>query len=98
VASSFSKETGFMEDKWEMFYTHTAGGKRDDYSYVDMLSINMTNKRYILDVHTDIRNTDGENEDGTCDECYYISRGIFDILLDGLKQRGFKEFKEAPKK
>ena len=52
-----------MEDKWELFYTHTAGGKRDDYSYVDMLSIDMTNKRYILDVHTDGRNTDSEHDE-----------------------------------
>ena len=79
----------FLATDWEMFYTHAAGAPKDS-DLVDQVSIDETNKRYILDINAMDLITEGIDQKGNEINSFYVSRLVFDIIIEGLEQRGFK--------
>jgi len=77
----------FLVKDWEMFYTDS----KNNEDLVDQVSIDKANKRYVLDIDADILVTDGYDEEMNEVESFYVSRFIFDIIIDALKQKGFKQ-------
>lgn len=75
----------FLVKDWEMFYTDSLVNE----DLVDQLSVDVANKRYVLDVGAEIWATDGydEDDDEICSN--YVSRFVFNIIVEGLKQKGF---------
>ena len=76
-----------VTQNWEMFYTDS----KKDKDNVDQISIDIRNKRFVLDIDADILVTDGYWEDDTPVESNYVSRFIFDLIVEGVKEKGFKE-------
>ena len=73
---------------WEMLYTDS----KKDEDKVDQISIDVRNKRFVLDIDADMMVTDGYWDDGETEVVsYYVSRFLFDLVVEGLKDRGFKE-------
>lgn len=60
---------------------------------VDQISIDKVNKRYILDIDANDLVTDGYDGEMNEVNSMYVSRFIFDIIVQGIKERGFKEAK-----
>ena len=60
---------------------------------VDQISIDKVNKRYILDIDTNDLVTDGYDGEMNEVNSMFVSRFIFDIIVQGIKERGFKEAK-----
>ena len=58
---------------------------------VDQISIDKVNKRYILDIDAYDLVTDGYDTENNQVNSTYVSRFIFDIIVEGVKQSGFKE-------
>ena len=83
----------FLAKNWEMFYTD-AKVQDDDESLVDQVSIDVVNKRYLVDESVDLLVTDGCDEEGVEICSTYVSREIFDIILQGLKLNGYKQVKK----
>lgn len=82
----------FMIKKWEIFYTDSLNSDfENDEELVDQILIDSLNKRYILNKDADILVTDSIDEFGNEDYSMYISRFMFDLILEGLKNKGFKE-------
>ncbi|HHW89473.1 MAG TPA: hypothetical protein GX745_01015 [Clostridiales bacterium] len=78
----------FLSKDWEMFYTTS---KADKDKLVDQISIDKINKRYILD--TDVREVlSGSEESHELIFSCFVSRLVFDCILEGLKKRGFVEY------
>lgn len=82
----------FLTNGWDVFCAHS---KTNDIG-TDQISIDGRNKRYILDI--DIVRYMPEEYDSDYDEdesipryTTYLSRLVFDIILNGLKEKGFKE-------
>ena len=73
-----------------MFYTDSHKSSKEEY-WVDQISIDKVNKRYILDIDANDLVTD--RYDGEMNEVnsMFVSRFIFDIIVQGIKERGFKE-------
>ena len=82
----------FLATKWEMFYTH-ANQQNKGECLVDQISIDSVNKLYILYESADYLVTDGVDEEGNEISSYYVSRQIFDILIQGLKANNYKQVK-----
>lgn len=73
--------------KWEMLYTDS----KVDEDLVDQVSIDMENKRYVLDIDADMCITDDTDENGEPFACsYYVSRKLFDFIITALNEQGFK--------
>ena len=85
----------FLAKNWEMFYTDSIVQNKEE-NLVDQVSIDVVNKRYLVDESADWLVTDGCDEEGVEICSTYVSREIFDIILQGLKLKGYKEilFKE----
>ena len=81
----------FLAKDWEMFYTNSHKSSEEDL--VDQISIDKVNKRYILDIDADDLVTDGYDDEMNEVNSLYVSRFIFDIIVQGIKERGFKEAK-----
>ena len=79
----------FLVKDWEMFYTDTIG--RKDEFVVDQVSIDVANKRFVLDIGADGIVTDGYDEEMNEVGSNYVSRFVFDLIIEGLRQKGFKE-------
>ena len=82
----------FLAKDWEMFYTDSHKSSEEEY-LVDQISIDKVNKRYILDIDADDLVTDGYDSYMNEINSMYVSRFIFDIIVQGIKERGFKEAK-----
>jgi len=78
----------FLVTEWEMFYTKS---KNDD-DLVDQISIDVRNKRYILDIDVSDLATDGYDDADNAINSVYVSRDVFDILVSGMKQKNFTEY------
>ena len=76
--------------EWERFYTDAKGYPEEDMM-VDQVEIDIKNNRFILIENADFAITDGQDENG--EEVYsnYISREMFDLLVDALKAKGLKQ-------
>lgn len=79
----------FVATEWEMFYTRSKGNNE----LVDQISIDKNNKRYVLDVDAVDMITDGEDGFGNEIVSWYVSRLVFDIIVQGVKDKGFIELK-----
>ena len=80
----------FLAKNWEMFFTESKIQNKEE-DLVDQVSIDVVNKRYLVDESADLLVTDGCDEEGTEFYSTYVSREIFDIILQGLKLNGYKE-------
>ena len=79
----------FVATEWEMFYTHSKGNDE----LVDQISIDEKNKRYRLEINAVDMITDGEDGFGNEIVSWYVSRLVFDIIVHGIKDKGFIELK-----
>ncbi|MBQ2809732.1 MAG: hypothetical protein IJF11_02440 [Clostridia bacterium] len=75
----------YGEEVFERFYTHS---KINDL-YVDMIEIDVKNKRSHIYINHDDRITDGYDEFGEPIYSNYVSRFIFDILSNAIKTSDF---------
>ena len=81
----------FLANESEKFYTDSKNKKED---LVDQISIDVLNKEYVLDLEVPISITDGYDEDGNEIYAIYISREVFDILLQGLKLNNYNQIQD----
>lgn len=82
----------FLATDWEMFYTESKLKNKEE-DLVDQISIDSVNKVYIFYQDADYLITDGYDEYDNPICSSYVSREIFDIILNGLKLKGYKEVK-----
>ena len=82
----------FLVKDWEMFYTHSNKSSEED-CLVDQISIDKVNKRYIFDIDANDIVTDGYDSEMNEINSIYVSRLVFDIIVQGIKECGFKEAK-----
>jgi hypothetical protein len=75
-----------------MFYTKVLGSNEDE-DLVDQVSIDEVNKEYLLETGDSFQITDGILPGGYELNSIYVSRLVFDIIVQGIKERGFKEAK-----
>ena len=75
-----------------MFYT-AAVGSNEDEALVDQVSIDEVNKEYLLETGDSFQITDGFLQGGFELRSLDVSRLVFDIIVQGIKERGFKEAK-----
>lgn len=78
----------FLVKDWEMFYTFSPDSLGD---LVDQVSIDKANQRYVLDLSANELVTDGYDESGEPIESKFVSRLVFDLIVEGLKKRSFHE-------
>ncbi len=76
--------------KCEIFYTNSSETTEEE-RLVDQISIDKDSKEYLLQKNEDERITDGCLPGGYEINSIYVSRFIFDIIVEGVKQSGFKE-------
>ena len=74
--------------KWERFYTETKNQNKEE-TFVDQISIDVINKVYLLHEQVDDAEIGGEDEQGNDIYPFYVSREVFDIILEGLKAKGY---------
>lgn len=74
----------------QTFYT-IAYIDKDDYEYVNILEVDFENKTYVIYKNQDSMILGGEDEDGNISYETYVDPIIFEIILDGIKKRGFAE-------
>ena len=74
----------------EMFYTAAVGSNEDS---VDQISIDEVNKEYLLETGDGFQITDGFLPGGFELRSLDVSRLVFDIIVQGIKEHGFKEAK-----
>ena len=77
--------------RWENFYTDSKNKKEN---LVDQISIDVLNKVYALNLEEPDYITDGYDEDGNEICSIYISREVFDILLQGLKLNNYNQIQD----
>ena len=84
-----------MADKqvWENFYSETKQPNQEE-DFVDQISIDVINKVYVLYEHIDDAVIGGEDEEGNEISLFYVSREVFDVILEGLKSKGYKEVRK----
>lgn len=82
----------FLSRKWEMFYTNNkeCSSEREVEKF-DQISVDTMNKRFVLDIGVDILATDGYDDELEPIDSTYVSRTIFDTLLEGLTAKSFKQ-------
>ena len=80
------------EDRWERFYTD-ASRQNGDSDLVNVIFIDVFNKVYVFDQEITDANIDGFDEFDNEIYSIYVSREVFDILLQGLKVKGYKQVK-----
>lgn len=81
----------FNFNKWEMFYTVVKKPRGDSRWIVDQIRIDDANKRYILELGKPDDVTDGLDCYGHEIYSTGVSRIVFDIILNGVREKGFKE-------
>ena len=74
----------------EIFYTVSRKATDKD-DLVDQISIDKDRKEYFLQENEDCNITDGYLPGGYEINSLYVSRLIFDIIVEGVKNAGFKE-------
>jgi len=80
----------------EIFYTEAnePDGSLSNDEWVDMLYIETERKRYVLDRHILEMNTDGYYEDATEVVSHYISKTLFEIMVEAIQNKGFRKLVE----
>ena len=78
----------FVATEWEMFYTRS-----DKEDFVDLISIDVANKRYILDIDVSDLATDGLDDRGQEICSTYVSKVVFDMIVKGVRENNFTQYK-----
>ena len=79
----------FLTRNWEIFYTDAKGAKAEK-DLMDQVCIDKVNKRYVLDEGAfTMDKNDCDKWRWNCSS--YVSREIFDMLVDALKLNGYKK-------
>lgn len=76
--------------EWEDFYTES----KNNEDLCDYININTKKKQYILYVDADIEITDSVDENDNYHFAEETSREIFDIIVSGVKEKGYKRLIE----
>ena len=76
----------------ESFYTDAKGYEVDD-CLVDMLYIDTKHKQFCVAECVSDMNTDGCDESGEEYCSLYVSREVFDMLVEAVKLHGYQEKK-----
>ena len=76
---------------WENFYTDSDKGE----DFVNHISIDVANKRFILDEGVSYLITDGFDENSKEVYSTYVSKAIFDMILKGVKENNYTEYRPA---
>lgn len=74
----------------EIFYTVSRDATDED-DLVDQISIDRENKEYYLQKNSPAHITDGYLPGGYEITSLYVSRFVFDIIVEGVKSANFKE-------
>lgn len=76
--------------KYANYYTDEVN---ENEEFFDMLFVNIEKKTFTFSTHVEELAVDSYYDDGTGNETLptYLPRDVFMCLLDGLKQKGFKE-------
>ena len=75
---------------WERFYTDSLEYSEEEM-IVDQIEIDIKNNRFVLVKDADFAITDGEDENGDEQYSNYVSREMFDLLVEALKAKGLKQ-------
>lgn len=75
--------------EWEMFYT----ASKNNEDLVDQISIDVRNRRFVLDIDADDLITESVDENDNYTFSKDVSRFIFDLILKSIKELGFVELK-----
>ena len=74
--------------EWKIYYTHTSTKENERFI---QLSLDNENRRFIVEENlVDIKSTDPSYEYYHSNEGEYISCELFEIIVEGLKKRGYK--------
>ena len=79
-----------MTENWQVFHTYV----KDSDDKVDQISIDEQNRRYVLDRNVSDLVIDSESEGGNCINSIDVSRFVFEIIVEAVREKGFKELKE----
>lgn len=71
----------------ELFYTDS----KTNEDLVDQIKIDVANKTFVMYINADINITDGEDENGEEIYSLYVSRFVFDLIVQGVKEKDFKQ-------
>ena len=82
-----------MKKEWERFYT-TAADATDEKDLVDQVSVDSENHCYVLEIGVGAYVTDGYDERGEERYSHYVSRSVFDIIVEGLDRHGYQKVAE----
>lgn len=82
----------FLMSGWEMFYTERKNGEKESKIF-DELSIDVLNKRFILDKNMSMRVTEKRECMGHVWGANCIRSENFDMLVEMLKLRGYTELR-----
>lgn len=77
----------FFVDNWTAF--RAVSNKKE--KCLDQISIDELNKRFILDIGAVDYLTDDYEDWYQLRDSTYVSRFVFDLIVDGIKEKGFKE-------
>jgi hypothetical protein len=82
-----------MLNDFEIFYKYdtkslTGWGK------VSVIYIDTKRERYMLEIDVDERNIDNSDEDGNEYYSIEVSKEVFDMLLTGVKSKGYLKIEE----
>ena len=89
----------YNPNRWTCFYTDSVVDDNIDdeycdeddyYKYVDQIEIDLERKEYILYLNADDRITDGYDMFNNDMFSTYIEREIFDLIVEGVKSKGYK--------
>ena len=80
----------------EIFYTEAnePDGSLSNGGRVDIIYIEAERERYVLDRHIPEMNTDGYYEDATEVVSHYISKTLFEIMVEAIQNKGFRKLVE----
>ena len=79
-----------MTENWQVFHTYV----KDSDDKVDQISIDEQNRRYVLDRNVSDLVIDSESEGGNCINSIDVSRFVFEIIVEAVREKRFKELKE----
>lgn len=82
----------FLAREWEIFYTNSkeSGGESEEKKF-DQISVDVLNKRFVLDIGVDLLATDSYDDELEPIASTYVSRTIFDTITEGLTANNFKQ-------
>ncbi len=83
----------FLAKDWELIHTDSLK-KRKNEDLVDQINIDKKNKRFFLQLNGGYYITDGYDCTGEIIYSSSVSREVFDIIVEGVKAKGYREIKD----